>query len=118
LPKVRRIPNMIEAKQDLVGGLTTTFDTGVDGTVGIAGDGALIHNLPLNRDNPPFGAGIFGPFLVAGDAPPEFRLLRPLGLEQLLDTICPELPQEQFLAFINAPTAETSGWRCRIDGIV
>lgn len=106
LPEVRRIPNTLEAKQELVGGLITTFDTGVEGTVGVAGDEALLQGLPFNRDIPPTGAGIFGPFLIAGDGQSQnnddFWSLSPRELEQLLDTLCPELPQEQFPAFLSA----------------
>jgi transcriptional regulator with XRE-family HTH domain len=99
-PEVRTIPNTLEAKQALVEGLITTFDTGVPDTIGIANDEALLEGMPLNRQIPATGAGIFGPFLVAGDAPGDFRSLSPLELERVLDVLCPELPQEAFPAII------------------
>ena len=69
-------------------------------TIGIANDEALLEGMPLNRHIPATGAGIFGPFLVAGDAPGGFRSLSPLELERVLDMLCPELSQEAFPAII------------------
>lgn len=99
-PEVRRIENTLEAKQKLVEGLITTFETGVEGTIGIANNEALLEDMPLNRWIPATGAGIFGPFLVAGDIDGGFRSLAPLELERALDALCPELHQEQFATII------------------
>jgi transcriptional regulator with XRE-family HTH domain len=49
-PSVRTIENTLEAKQALVGGLITTFETGIDGTIGIANDDALLEGMPFNRE--------------------------------------------------------------------
>jgi transcriptional regulator with XRE-family HTH domain len=101
IPEVRRIENTLEAKQALVGGLITTFETGIDGTIGIANDEALLCDMPFNREIIETSAHIFGPFLVAGDAPQGFRSLAPFELERTLDALCPELSQEQFPAIIS-----------------
>jgi transcriptional regulator with XRE-family HTH domain len=100
-PTVRTIENTLEAKQALVGGLITTFETGVSGTIGIAGDEALLEGMPFNREIIETSAHIYGPFLVAGDAPQGFRSLAPIELERTLDALCPELSQEQFPAIIS-----------------
>ncbi len=76
-PEIRTIPNHLESMQELVGGLITTFETGIDGTIGVANDEALLESMPLNRSVPATGAHIFGPFFVAGDAPPGFRSIAP-----------------------------------------
>ncbi len=99
-PEVRTIENTLEAKQKLVEGLITTFETGVQGTIGVANDEALLEDMPHNRWIPATGAGIFGPFLVAGDVDGGFRSLAPLELENTLDALCPELHQEQFATII------------------
>ena len=99
-PEVRTIENTLEAKQALVGGLITTFETGVEGTVGVANDEALLCDMPPNRAIPATGTGIFGPFLIAGDAPGGFRSLAPLELEGVLDALCPELSHEQMQAIV------------------
>ncbi len=99
-PEVRRIENTLEAKQKLVEGLITTFETGVSGTVGVANDEALLEDMPFNRDIPATGGRIYGPFFVAGDAPGGFRSPAPLELERALDMLCPELHQEQFATII------------------
>ena len=99
-PEVRRIENTLEAKQKLVEGLITTFETGVAGTVGVANDEALLLDMPLNREIPATSAHIFGPFLVAGDVDGGFRSLQPLELENMLNALCPELHQEQFATII------------------
>ena len=96
VPEVRRIPNTLEAKQKLVEGLITTFETGVAGTIGVANDEALLESMPFNRTVPATGAHIFGPFFVVGDAAPSFRTLSPLEVEQTLDALAPELPQSKF----------------------
>ncbi len=100
-PEIRTIANTLEAKQALVEGLITTFETGVSNTIGVANDEALLCDMPLNRHVPATGAHIFGPFFVAGDAPPSFRSLAPLELERLLDALCPELPQTDFPRLIS-----------------
>ena len=94
-PEIRRIENTLEAKQALVEGLITTFETGVSGTIGVANDEALLEGMPLNREVPATLGQIFGPFLVAGDIDGGFRSLAPLELENALDALCPELSQEQ-----------------------
>ncbi len=99
-PEVRTIENTLEAKQALVEGLITTFETGVAGTVGVANDEALLEDMPFNRDIPATGGRIYGPFLVAGDVDGGFRSLQPLELERALDMLCPELHQEQFATII------------------
>ena len=99
-PKIRTIANTLEAKQAIVEGLITTFETGVPDTIGIAKDEALLCDMPLTRHIPATGAEIFGPFLVAGDVPGGFRSLSPLELERVLDMLCSELPQEAFPAII------------------
>ncbi len=99
-PEVRRIENTLEAKQKLVEGLITTFETGVEGTIGVANDEALLEDMPHNRQVPATGGHIFGPFLVAGDAPGGFRSLAPLELERVLDGLCPEVGQEEFATII------------------
>lgn len=101
-PEVRTIENTLEAKQGLVGELITTFETGVLGTVGIANDEALLEDMPFNRQIPATGGHIYGPFLVAGDAPGGFRSLAPLELENVLVMLCPEVGQEQFATLIAA----------------
>ena len=53
--------------QALVGELITVFETGVAGTIGVAGDEALLQQLPPNRYIEPTGAVIFGTFFVAVD---------------------------------------------------
>jgi hypothetical protein len=78
----------------------TTFETGVERTIGIANDEALLESMPLNRHIPTTGAHIFGPFFVVGDAPPSFRSLQLHELKQTLDALCPELPQTGFLRII------------------
>ncbi len=100
-PEVRTIKNTLEAKQELLGGLITTFETGVDGTIGVANDEALLESMPLNRVVPATGAHIFGPLFVAGDAPPSFRSLVPHELERVLDALAPELPQTEFPRIIS-----------------
>jgi hypothetical protein len=100
-PTVRTIENTLEAKQVLVGGLITTFETGIDGTIGIANDEALLEGMPFNREIIETSAYIYGPFLVAGDAPQGFRSLAPFELERTLDALCPELSQEQFPAIVS-----------------
>lgn len=99
-PEVRTTPNTLEAKQKLVEGLITTFETGVAGTIGVANDEALLEDMPHNRWIPATGAGIFGPFLVAGDIDGGFRSLAPLELEHTLDALCPEVGQEQFATLV------------------
>ncbi len=99
-PEVRTIENTLEAKQKLVEGLITTFETGVNGTVGVANDEALLEDMPFNREIPATGGRIYGPFLVAGDVDGGFRSLQPLELEKVLDMLCPELHQEQFATII------------------
>lgn len=99
-PEVRTIENTLEAKQELVEGLITTFETGVAGTVGVANDEALLEDMPFNREIPATSAQIFGPFLVAGDIDGGFRSLQPLELERALDMLCPEVGQEQFATII------------------
>lgn len=99
-PEVRTIENTLEAKQKLVEGLITTFETGVAGTVGIANDEALLEDMPFNREIPATGGRIYGPFLVAGDVDGGFRSLAPLELERALDMLCPEIGQEQFASII------------------
>jgi hypothetical protein len=61
----------------------------VPDTIGIANDEALLCDMPLNRHIPITGGHIFGPFLVASDAPGGFRSLAPLELERVLDMLCP-----------------------------
>ncbi len=97
---MRRIENTLEAKQALVQGLITTFETGVDGTIGIANDEALLCDMPFNRQVPATGGRIYGPFIVAGDAPGGFRSLAPLELDNTLDMLCPEVGQEQLATII------------------
>ena len=99
-PEVRTIPNTLEAKQKLVEGLITTFETGVSGTIGVANDEALLEDMPHNRDIPATGGRIYGSFLVAGDVDGGFRSLQPIELERALDMLCPELHQEQFATII------------------
>ncbi|RYG67705.1 DUF3846 domain-containing protein [bacterium] len=95
-PEVRRIPDTLEAKQELVEGLITTFETGVPGTIGVANDEALVHDMELNRYIAPTGAHIFGPFFVAGDVDGGFRSLTPFELEQVMEHLAPELSQSHF----------------------
>ncbi len=95
-PEVRTIPNHLKSMQELVGGLITTFETGIDGTIGVANDEALLESMPLNRSVSATGAHIFGPFFVAGDAPHKFRSLAPREMERVLDALAPELPQTEF----------------------
>ena len=99
-PEVRTIENTLEAKQKLVEGLITTFETGVEGTIGVANDEALLEDMPLNREIPATGGRIYGPFFVAGDVDGGFRSLSPLELERALDMLCPEIGQEQFATII------------------
>lgn len=99
-PAVRTIENTLEAKQALVEGLITTFETGVEGTIGVANDEALLEDMPLNREIAVTGGRIYGPFLVAGDAPGGFRTLAPLELENVLDALCPELSHEQLQGIV------------------
>jgi transcriptional regulator with XRE-family HTH domain len=100
LPEVRTIQNTLEAKQALVEGLITTFETGVEGTIGVANDEALLEGMPLNRQIPTNDGYIFGPFLVAGDVDGGFRSLSPLEVERVLDGLCPELSQEQLQGIV------------------
>lgn len=87
--EVPTVPTL-EARQALVGGLITTFETGVDGTIGIANDEALLEDMPFNRSIPAISSGIFGPFLIGWDAPGGFRRLAPLELERTLDSLAPK----------------------------
>ncbi|RYF37467.1 MAG: DUF3846 domain-containing protein, partial [Cytophagaceae bacterium] len=82
------------AKQELVEGLITTFETGIPGTIGVANDEALVHDMELNRYIAPTGAHIFGPFFVAGDVDGGFRSLTPFELEQVLEHMTLELSEE------------------------
>ncbi len=99
-PEVRTIENTLEAKQKVVEGLITTFETGVSGTVGVANDEALLEDMPHNREISATSGRIYGPFFVAGDVEGGFRSLAPLELERALDMLCPELHQEQFATII------------------
>jgi hypothetical protein len=100
-PVVRTIPNTLEAKQELVEGLITTFDTGIPGTIGVANDEALVQDMDPNRLIPATGAHIFGPFFVAGDIEGGFRSLAPRELELALDHLAPEVPQRAFTALMH-----------------
>jgi transcriptional regulator with XRE-family HTH domain len=102
IPEVRTIQNTLEAKQALVQGLITTFETGADGTIGIANDEALLEDMPFNRPIPATNSGIFGPFLVAGDVDGGFRSLKPFELERTLATLAPELSHLECVALMDA----------------
>ncbi|PQV62957.1 hypothetical protein B1R32_11855 [Abditibacterium utsteinense] len=52
--------------------------------------------MPFNREIPATRVQIFGPFLIARDAPGGLHLFSPLELENILDAFCPELLQEKF----------------------
>ena len=67
LPDLVTIPNELDAMQALVKGTITTFDTFVEGTIGVANDEALLCQMPPNRFVPANCALIFGPIFIAGD---------------------------------------------------
>ena len=86
-PSPQIIGNNLEAIQAVVGGLFTTFDTGIEGVIGVANDEALVDNLPLNRMVPATGAGIFGTFFLAGDGI-NFHSLTQQQIEQCIEAFC------------------------------
>jgi len=86
-PSPQIIGNNLDSIQAVVGGLFTTFDTGIEGVIGVANDEALMDDLPLNRMVPATGAGIFGTFFLAGDGI-NFHSLTQEQIEQCIEAFC------------------------------
>ncbi len=94
LPELVTIGNDLEPMQGLIGGVITTFDTGVEGTIGVAHDEAVLLQMPPNRYIPSTGALIFGPLFIAGDGS-NLHSLSETQLENALDAFVPPLTAQQ-----------------------
>ena len=107
-PQLVTIANELCAMQGLIGGTITTFDTGVEGTIGVAHDEALLQQMPPNRFVPESNALIFGPLFIAGDGV-NFHSLKAPELEAAITAFAPPLTAAQVRQALRAHD-ETLGW--------
>ena len=77
LPELLTIDNRLDAMQAIVGGTITSFQTGIEGTVGICHDEGILLGFPPCRFVEKTGALIFGTFFLAGDGVNMHSLTRP-----------------------------------------
>ncbi len=66
-PEVVTIANTLAAMQGIVGGTICTFQTGIEGTIGVCHDEGILLQFPPCRYVPATQALIFGTFFIAGD---------------------------------------------------
>jgi hypothetical protein len=98
MPRLQTIENRLNALQALVGGPSTTFPTGIEGTVGVANAEGALTAPSLSTTVDATGDSISQALVVAGDEGDGVSLqsLSPLQLEQALERFAPTLPLAQF----------------------
>ena len=82
VPYEKTIPNTLEAKQELVGGLITAIYPYEEMVAIVANDEGILLNMDFNRSVEGGYGGVFGPFFVCGLTEDDFCSLPPDQLER------------------------------------
>lgn len=93
-PETRTIANTLDVMRAIVGGSICCFQTGIEGTIGVAHDEGILLGLPPCRFIEATGALIFGPFFIAGDGV-NMHSLRPSQIAEGLRIFEPLLTVSQ-----------------------
>lgn len=81
-PYEKTIPNTLEAKQELVGGLITAIYPYEEMVAIVANDEGILLNMDFNRSVEGGYGGVFGPFFVCGLTEDDFCSLPPDQMER------------------------------------
>ena len=81
-PYEKTIPNTLEAKQELVGGLITAIYPYEEMVAIVANDEGILLNMEFNRSVEGGYGGVFGPFFVCGLTEDDFCSLPPDQMER------------------------------------
>ena len=81
-PYEKTIPNTLEAKQELVGGLITAIYPYEEMVAIVANDEGILLNMDFNRSVEGGYGGVFGPFFVCGLTEDSFCSLPPDQMER------------------------------------
>ena len=82
VPYERTIPNTLEAKQELVGGLITAIYPYEEMVAIVANDEGILLGMDFNRSVEGGYGGVFGPFFVCGLTEDDFCSLPPDQMER------------------------------------
>ena len=82
VPYEKTIPNTLEAKQELVGGLITAIYPYEEMVAIVANDEGILLNMDFNRSVEGGYGGVFGPFFVCGLTEDDFCSLPPDQMER------------------------------------
>ena len=82
VPYEKTIPNTLEAKQELVGGLITAIYPYEEMVAIVANDEGILLNMDFNRSVEGGYGGVFGPFFVCGLTEDSFCSLPPDQMER------------------------------------
>ena len=82
VPSEKTIPNTLEAKQELVGGLITAIYPYEEMVAIVANDEGILLNMDFNRSVEGGYGGVFGPFFVCGLTEDDFCSLPPDQMER------------------------------------
>ena len=82
VPYEKTIPNTLEAKQELVGGLITAIYPYEEMVAIVANDEGILLNMDFNRSVEGGYGGVFGPFFVCGLTEDDFCSLPPDQVER------------------------------------
>lgn len=81
-PYEKTIPNTLEAKQELVGGLITAIYPYEEMVAIVANDEGILLDMEFNRSVEGGYGGVFGPFFVCGLTEDDFCSLPPDQIER------------------------------------
>lgn len=81
-PYEKTIPNTLEAKQELVGGLITAIYPYEEMVAIVANDEGILLDMEFNRSVEGGYGGVFGPFFVCGLTEDDFCSLPPDQMER------------------------------------
>ena len=82
VPYEKTIPNTLETKQELVGGLITAIYPYEEMVAIVANDEGILLNMDFNRSVEGGYGGVFGPFFVCGLTEDDFCSLPPDQMER------------------------------------